>query len=115
MGYLTVAWLRSPHPVGAIAPAIVGLIFAQSVVRKGDRSPNDRSLLVLGPLSALGIATLWIVAEATDQAAIRHQALWFSGWGGLIVLLFVVAVGARLFPRRRDGSDGRAGFAPQPP
>ena len=93
MGYLTVAWLRSPHPVGAIAPGILALFFAPSIFSRSDRPPNDKSILVLGPLAALGITILWIAAEATDEPAVREQAQWFSWWGGLVVALFVAAVG----------------------
>lgn len=106
MAYATVAWLRSSHPVGAIAPAIIALSLAPGVVRNAGSPPNDRAILVLGPLSVLGIAVLWIAAGTTDEPALHRQAVSLSLWGGLLVFLFVIAVTARL--RHRDHPDESA-------
>ncbi|KQV73976.1 hypothetical protein ASC61_02560 [Aeromicrobium sp. Root344] len=103
MTYLTVTWLRTTHPVGAIAPAIIGLSFLLAATRRDGRPSDDRPTMALGLLSALGIAVLWIAAARTDDSGLREQAMGLSIWGGFLVVLAVFVVYRRFRDRPPAG------------
>ena len=104
--YLTGAWVISSRPWGAIYPAIFGAFLLWSAYgswRYGPANtrPQGWAFEIFGIVAAIGIATLWIIAEKTGDDVYRDQAQGLSFFGGLIVAGSLVSAAMWIHPTTR--------------
>lgn len=115
--YLTIAWLISSHPVGALVPGVLVYFLASNVylyLKYGTAQETIVHLtgtyLIAGPASALSIVILWILAR--EDAVYRDQAVTMSIWGGAIVIPAALLLVKIATPRgRKNMRDQREAVA----
>lgn len=107
--YVTIAWLVSSHPVGALVPGVFVYFFGASLYAQvryeslAERAVHSWSWIVItGAASAASIAILWSLAGTRDDAVYHDQAVSMSLWGGATVVaaIFILVVSAT--PRGRQ-------------
>ncbi|WP_332641867.1 hypothetical protein [Aeromicrobium sp.] len=104
--YVAVTWLTSSHPWGAIYSAIFAAFFLWlSYTNWKFESPSARGqgwgFELFGAVAAVGIATLWLIAETTNDPEYREQAVGFSIWGGFIAFGGLVLGSMWIHPKTR--------------